>query len=517
MTTRRAFLARSAAAGMLLSAPSIARAQTDRDTLDIAIVGGGVAGLYAAMRLGEETRASIGVFESTDRLGGRLVSVQFPDIPSQTAEIGGMRLRHTDEIALKIAKDLLGPDALQTFGYPTTGFYLRDRALPASPKVGDIPYYLDAQEKKIIAGGDDLLVRTINDIQAAAQGHMEDKGIWQLLLQTRSKDGVNYIRDTLGYQSVVSNWNAKAALPWFEADFAPDTRYFKVKGGIERIPHAAAAAFQSGGGGIRTEHRLMRLDQLDDGRIGLSFQTAEGVRHVSAEKVILALPPHALQSLSADTFLLRESTFAAAMEAVDKVPLAKIHMSFAQDWWTPKGMGLGALISDNPIQKTYRWGVDPTSGHALLMASYHDGAFMEFWDALSEGERYGNPDWIASATGPNGQPVAGSLQKILPASEGLVQEAWRQVRRTHGLDDSVAPPLAATYQNWSREPWGAAVHFWAIGADPGAVKAYLREPVPGVHVCNEAWSDAQGWVHGATEAAEALLTQNFDLPPYVSG
>ncbi|MFL6862549.1 MAG: NAD(P)-binding protein, partial [Allosphingosinicella sp.] len=61
--------------------------------LDIAIVGGGCAGTYSAWRLqpelGEDN--SIGLFEYSDRIGGRLYSVAVPGIPSMKAELGGMR------------------------------------------------------------------------------------------------------------------------------------------------------------------------------------------------------------------------------------------------------------------------------------------------------------------------------------------------------------------------------------------------------------------------------------------
>lgn len=519
LTSRRNFLLGSAATSLFTFSRSTSWASDDIEQLDIAIVGGGVAGLYSAMRLAEETRATTGVFESTDRIGGRLLSLHFPQLTSQTAEIGGMRLRNTDVMALKIVHDNLGSDALQDFDYPTTGFFLRDKKLSARPAVAELPYSFTEEEKDIIASGDDLLSHTFNTARTKySDQELIRVGIWQLLLELRSKDAVNYIRDTLGYQSVLSNWNAEAALPWFQSDFAPGTQYKKIKGGIERIPHAAAAAYLAAGGNIKTEHQLVSMERGDDGRTLLLFRTGNGGHKVSAGKVILALPPHAIQTLEPGSFLVNEPRFAAAMRSVDKIPLAKIHFAFEKDWWTPLGMGPGRLISDLPIQQTYRWGVDPTSGRTLLMTSYHDGASIDFWESLSDGQQFGEPGWIDSATGPNGAPLARSLRNILPASEDLVEEAWRQVRLAQGLTgDGIAPPIAATYQNWAREPWGAAVHFWNLLQDPEDVTAYLREPAPNIHVCNEAWSTSQGWIHGATETAEAVLTEKFGLPPYVSG
>ena len=61
--------------------------------LDIAIVGGGVSGAYSAWRLQQEkgAEASIGLFEYSDRIGGRLYTVTLPGLPHVKAEVGGMR------------------------------------------------------------------------------------------------------------------------------------------------------------------------------------------------------------------------------------------------------------------------------------------------------------------------------------------------------------------------------------------------------------------------------------------
>ena len=88
--TRRDVLAGSAALGV---APLVARATTTSPPdLDIAIVGGGVSGVYAAWRLAQEQpHLRVRLFEASERIGGRLHSVAFPQAPHLVAEAGGMR------------------------------------------------------------------------------------------------------------------------------------------------------------------------------------------------------------------------------------------------------------------------------------------------------------------------------------------------------------------------------------------------------------------------------------------
>ena len=76
--------------------------------MDIAIIGGGVSGAYTAYRLmkanpnespvlkrllelsGRE-QLDVRLFELSDRIGGRLWSINMPGLPNIPAEMGGMR------------------------------------------------------------------------------------------------------------------------------------------------------------------------------------------------------------------------------------------------------------------------------------------------------------------------------------------------------------------------------------------------------------------------------------------
>jgi monoamine oxidase len=97
----------------------------------------------------------------------------------------------------------------------------------------------------------------------------------------------------------------------------------------------------------------------------------------------------------------------------------------------------------------------------------------------------------------------------------LVDEAWWQLKKLYGIDHTRHAPLYGAYLNWGADRWGgAAVHFWSIGANPGEIIKLLQEPVPGLHICNEAWSRDQGWLEGAVGAADELLQQKFELGAY---
>ena len=58
---------------------------------DITIVGAGISGTYAAWRL-RQLGLRIGVYEYSDRVGGRMFTRQFADAPDLNVEFGAMRL-----------------------------------------------------------------------------------------------------------------------------------------------------------------------------------------------------------------------------------------------------------------------------------------------------------------------------------------------------------------------------------------------------------------------------------------
>nr|WP_171136589.1 FAD-dependent oxidoreductase [Ruegeria sp. HKCCC1038] len=404
MPTRRTFLNQAGAATAFAFAAPAVRAQTGTTDLDIAIVGGGVAGLFCAMRLSEAPNTRVGVFEATDRIGGRLLSLHFPNLTSQTAEIGGMRLRRTDKHALKIVDEMIGREKLQDFAYSITGYYLRGQHFSKLSEVTSVPYGLSDRERAVIARGDDLLTYVIDDLnKRASEGtlSLKDTGLWELLLQQRSRETYDFVRDVLGYNSPLSNWDSKTAISWFERDFAYKTKYFKLDHGLEQIPKALARAYVSNGGKVQLGHKLVNLRRLPDAGFDLTFQTEAGQTNLSAARVILAIPPNAFPSLINTEVFSGDTRFARAVKSVHKVPLAKVHLAFDQDWWTPRNLSVGRVITDLPARQIYRWGVDDLSGHALLMASYHDGEMIEYWEALSQGSTFGAPDWIDRATGPD--------------------------------------------------------------------------------------------------------------------
>lgn len=79
-------------AALLLSGPASAGALQ----CDVGVVGGGPGGVYAAMRLGNESDRSVCVFEREDRLGGRVLTLD---------GLGGQKDLRVDAGAYRFARE----------------------------------------------------------------------------------------------------------------------------------------------------------------------------------------------------------------------------------------------------------------------------------------------------------------------------------------------------------------------------------------------------------------------------
>jgi hypothetical protein len=75
---------------------------------EVAIVGGGVAGLHTAFRLGASLGDKVCLFEKESRLGGRIYDTTFKDedINGPYIAVGGRRVMESQHVLMDLAKEL---------------------------------------------------------------------------------------------------------------------------------------------------------------------------------------------------------------------------------------------------------------------------------------------------------------------------------------------------------------------------------------------------------------------------
>jgi lysine 2-monooxygenase len=539
--SRRDFLTLIGGAGAALLAPGLTlRAAAAPVELDVAIVGGGVSGLYAgwslmtrgvrqsavlAPLLGSRERLDVGLFELSERLGGRLYSVPPPDAPHLRAEMGGMRYLTTQQLVPALIRHLDIPTLPFPFGDDHNLNYLRGSRFT----VGDleayarnVPYNLPPDERGMTT--DELLQYAIRTFvpDAATMTPNEwtqrkrtlqingkpvyDWGFMDLIHTAITGDAFELVEYGDGYRSLVENYNAADLLQMLSADFA-DPTYLTPRDGYQSLPLTLAERFLAAGGRVQTGTRLRTLERVvTDGtpKIRLILQAGAQTQVVDARHVVLAMPRRSIELLDPTTFLFRDSQFRADLNAVASIPGSKLFLAYREPWWEKIQILNGRSVTDLPLRQCVyfgtegdRPGADPNNRNSLLTATYNDGEATAFW-AQFLGK---SPPF----------PAKGPVPADAIAPDQMVLETHSQLARLHGL--LIPEPYWAAYKDWGLDPFGGAWHFWQVGQKSFEVMPRIRKPIADANltICGEAWSANQGWVEGALATAEHVLQDHFGL------
>lgn len=519
------------------------------EPLDVAVVGGGVSGVYAAWRLlTEGGQRRVGVFEAGDHIGGRLLSVSPPHIPDMVAELGGMRILPAVQPRIKRLIEVLNGDAseamrIETFPFPVDedanisylrGVHLRLADFKSAP--GKLPYTLAFQEYgktpgAIVLNAIEQIVPGITDVNLTeerrrqmAQRAMFDgeplykQGFWEVLMRVISGEAYQLAVAAGGYESTITNWNAADAIPWYLSDFGITPEYFGFKHGFQQVPLTIAEKVKQAGGAIRLDAPLSGFEVTGDG-VRLNFRTGESVR---AAALILAMPRRSLELITPGSPFLQREEVVELVKSVTPRPLFKLFATYDYPWWLPAGVREGRTTTDLPLRQTYYWprndGTPAAGGRAMLMASYDDGLNIGFWDAFrpkrGRGWRRGVENKPEPAYYKGVDAGGGGEWGKYPAPASMVAEIQRQLAVVHGLQ--FTPNAAsATFKDWGDDPFGGGWNNWNIGVKSNEVMRKILRPVDDapVYICGEAYSNAQGWVEGALETADAMLENHFGVGP----
>lgn len=524
------------------------------EPLEVAIVGGGVSGVYSAWRLlTEGGKRRVSVFEASDRIGGRLLSVTPPNIPNMVAELGGMRILPAVQPHIKRLIEVLNDDPsttlrIELFPFPVDedanisylrGVYLRLADFKTNPQ--KLPYSLSFLEYgkspgAIVLNAIEQIVPGITNPKLTEKQRRQmvqhatfdgeplyKQGFWELLLRVISGEAYQLAVAAGGYESTITNWNAADAIPWYLSDFGITPEYFGFKNGFQQVPLTLAEKVEKAGGTIHYDEPLNGFELTGNG-VKLNFRSG---KTVNAEALILAMPRRSLELITPGSPLLQRNDVTALVKSVTPRPLFKLFATYEYPWWLPAGVKEGRTTTDLPLRQTYYWptndGTPALKGRAMLMASYDDGTNIGFWDGFrdrrgrgwrKEAENTPRPEYFR---GESDDTEASKQWDKYPAPIEMVNEIQRQLTIVHNIQ--FTPPVrSAAFRDWGDDPFGGGWNNWNIGVRSVEVMRQILRPVDDapVHICGEAYSNAQGWVEGALETADAMLENHFGIRSLVS-
>ncbi|MEM7188615.1 MAG: FAD-dependent oxidoreductase [Pseudomonadota bacterium] len=535
------------------------------ETLDVAIVGGGVSGIYTAWRLanatveekaeirsriGGEGLLRVGVFEATDRIGGRLLSASPSQMPDTVMELGGMRFRTSQQLVTALISNKLNlASSEQTVKGAANQAYLRGHRLPGTALAGplaDPPYKLTEEELAFLrhpdTGGPSELLQwavarefpEVADMKGEAllsflkTAKVDDEwlyqtGFWNLLSRQLSHEGRQLALDTIGYDCLGANGNAVDMIMQI-CDFVPSATYRMLDDGFEAVVRRLADDFDITGESIRTSHVLESFDRIAlPDRHGLRLTFEEGAP-VNARVLVLALPQAALLALRKKGPVMdprKADHVPELLSAVSPTALYKLFIIYDQPWWQDLGVGEGRALTDIPVRQCYYWATNPGAPSAIM--AYNDQSSAGFWggyETLLDRGQDGNMFEGQAEAAADEIELESSLRyrrlnwRARRAPRDMLREMHHQLMEMHGVTDAPAP-INAAFMDWSDPPYRGAVHFWNPGFRSWDYSRRIIRPVGDVpaFIIGEAFSTDQTWVEGALQTSEVFLQEHLGIKP----
>jgi monoamine oxidase len=369
--TRRDFMKATGAtvAAAAFSGPIAAVAAAPRPSGPaprIAIVGGGIAGLNAALTLQDAGYAST-VYEASNRWGGRMHSDTTSWANGQTSEHCGELIDSGHKTILKLANrfnlatvDLLAAEPNQS----TNTYYFFGRYYTQAEANGDFQPVYNAVHKDATAAG----YPTLWNSSTAAGQALDNMSIYQWI-ESRVPGGhtsrMGQLLDVaynieygnvsteqsalnlvylLAYQPVPGN---------FRIFGASDERYH-IRGGNERLPAAIAASLPQAN--LRLNTALTAIARNSDGSFTLSLSSPGGaITAPPFDRVILAIPFSVVRTLNYSQAGF-DNLKVTAITQLGYGKNAKLQLQFNTRLWNqsgPWGIGTGTSFSDTGYQNTW--------------------------------------------------------------------------------------------------------------------------------------------------------------------
>lgn len=410
----------------------------------VAIVGGGVAGLTAAYRLGTAGHDVL-VLEGSDRIGGKL----------RLAEVGGITLDVGAETVLARrpeATDLFAELGLgDSIVHPATisaGIWTRGAVRPMPPTVMGIPADVDA----LIASG--IVERPpvshpapppANDVSVGeyVRARVGDEVLERLVepllggVYAGRADALSLAAAGAPILALGDDLLAGAAAARAEPD--PGPVFAGLVGGVGRLPSALAEA---SGAEIRTQVVVRGIQRIGD---GWTLTLDHGTENTDA--VVVAAPAPAASRLLADVVP------AAAFELADLTYASMAIVTF--------------LLDDDVDLPGSGFLVPPVDGTAIKGSTFSS----QKWSWLAESGR----TVLRASVG-----RAGETTLLHQDDAAVADAALADLRAALGP----LPEPAA----WHVQRWGGGLPQYEVGhLDRVAVVESAMATVPGLEVCGAAY------------------------------
>jgi monoamine oxidase len=459
---------------------------TDAETVRVAIVGAGLAGLHCAYRLKlEGVKAS--VYEASSRVGGRVFSDR-ESFGSQVAELGGEFIdsNHTTLHTLAEELDIKLDDREADLGADTTRevWWFENAAVPETTVVSQFTAVAPLMAElidRIEEQGDDALFEELDGISIDAwlkqNVPLEQYPELHKILQSAYRGEYGLETDQQSSLNLLYLIGHDDPDP-FRVFGVSDERYHTHSGNqtfAEKLAAELAAQIETG-------NKLTRVSGPKGGPYRLTLEREAGVLEVEVDHVVFALPFTLLRQVELEDLALSQDKIEMIQELGYGTNAKRIG-AFTSRVWRVDHNASGSVTTDQAFQQTW----DTSNGQAG-----EQGILTNFLG----GEVGANSDEGSAESGY--LSCVEALEGVFPglAAAYRANSAVRMHWPSH-------PQTLGSYACYKPGQW----RFWSLEG----------ERIGKMHFCGEHTSlDFQGYMEGAAETgarAAAEILKDLGIVP----
>ena len=364
----------------------------------VAVVGGGISGLAAALALGDRAPgARITVFDSADRIGGRIDTSPFAGVDHVDEGADAFLARVPEAVALAtrvgLGDDLVSPEAVGAAVWHDGLHPIPDGLLLGVPgRIGPLARSgLLSWRGKARAALEPLLPRTSTDddsIGAYVRARFGDE-VHERLVD--SLVGSIYAADTDSFSLVevpqlaaLARDNRSLLLAARRQRAAQGTAtaasgpiFAAPRSGMSALTTATAGAFETAGGTIVTGASVESIEHSDDGfRLAVA---GDGRADSPFAAVVFATPARATAAIVADV----APDAAALLARAETADVIMVTLHVGADQWPDRLRGMSGYLVPKPAQRwvtaasfgSQKWAHwrPPAGGEILRVSLGRDG------------------------------------------------------------------------------------------------------------------------------------------------
>lgn len=295
------------------------------------------------------------------------------------------------------------------------------------------------------------------------RSHLITKTLSQYCIEILGIEQTNLLINSYGYNDDFYIQNAYDGLKSLKRDF--NNQYNIVKDGFSQLIHNMVKRFTEIGVNLRLGKKCIKWEWIYNFNVNISdFNNNNEI--VKCKKLILALDQWSLLQLPqlSDIYYL--------LNTVKSTPLTKIYALFENkpiSWFS----GINKITTNIPLRMFIP--IDESKGFCLL--SYSDGYFAKYWQQLS-------------------------------IKNNLLDQLMISIKKLFN-DRDIKEPIFIDKIHWYN-----GAHLWPVNVDSNYVYHQIIKPYINkeIYICNEAYSNYQGWIQGSLDMAERVcLLSNTEL------